>query len=167
MLSKRRMSSLRMQWMRIRDTDIEWLLSTPTARSSLLTLHLPGSEVTDASAERIAQRCVRLQDLDVSLSRIGAKGVEALSSLHRLNALDLSCLEGVQETSLLQVATKCTELKQLGLNRVEACTDGFLMHVTSTCKNLRELSLVSCTHVTQSAVEEILVNSMVDTLNFR
>ena len=167
MMSGRTLSRLMLQWLPVNDADIQDLTFHPNAGQSLTCLHLSGSEVSDKSAQLMAAHFQNLRELDVSLSRIGGKGVEALSSLAALEALDLSCLEGVEEASLLQLAARCSNLARLGMNRLGACTDGFLMNTVSSCKSLRELSIVCCPHVTQAAVEDILLNPAVQRLDFR
>eukprot|EP01116_Phalansterium_solitarium_P018237 TRINITY_DN4768_c0_g1_i2.p1 TRINITY_DN4768_c0_g1~~TRINITY_DN4768_c0_g1_i2.p1 ORF type:complete len:1097 (-),score=201.58 TRINITY_DN4768_c0_g1_i2:86-3376(-) len=110
--------------------------------------------LTDASAEAIAKHCQKLEELDVTGSKVGDAGVCALvAGCPSLSKLRLgSC--PITDAALPKIAT-LEKLEHLYLKNCIAITDPGLLCLTS-CQRLRYLSLKHIRGLTDQTAVELL-----------
>eukprot|EP00299_Pterocystis_sp_00344_P018321 c9151_g1_i1.p1 GENE.c9151_g1_i1~~c9151_g1_i1.p1 ORF type:complete len:556 (-),score=72.28 c9151_g1_i1:79-1746(-) len=150
--------------------------------SSLKTLCLEESPITDISLDWLAENCFKLECLSIRWSHfITDVGVQAITKhctqLHSidfsgccsnvtnvalfdiarnltttLRILDMSWCAGVTDIGVTVLAMNCPNIKILRLSMCRRVTDEGVMHLARNCHELEELSLAGCRHVGDKSV---------------
>lgn len=127
---------------------------------SLESVDIRGSHnITDDGLAAVAEYCVKLQKLDLSICRqvTGRTLRPLLEDPKRAQLLTkvFICCSKMDSDVLNLIAENCCNLEKIDASGVEAVTDQFLVTIATHCHNLKLLGLKGCKQVTDFGLCEI------------
>jgi hypothetical protein len=100
-------------------------------------------DVSDEALVETAQGCPDLQEFDMlTCSRVTDTGVLALAENGKLVSLAVAHSTEITDTSLVEVAKQCANLRSLYISRCSNVTDVTLLHFGANCAYLQSLTVV-------------------------
>ncbi len=133
----------------------ELILALMAYCPSMRSIELWYGDVTDAAGAAMVRMYPGLVELRLSNLRLTDDALRAIAQhLPKLHRLDLDESPGISDAGVIELAQKCTALKDLNLCGT-SITDAAITAIATNCGDLEELVLQNCENLTDAALRVV------------
>ncbi|PKA64853.1 F-box/LRR-repeat protein 3 [Apostasia shenzhenica] len=136
--------------------------------ASLISLKMESCSLVSKEAFcLVGERCLLLEELDITDNDIDNQGLKAISNCHNLTILKMGLCLSVDDEGIVHIGKGCPKLEELDLYRSIGITDTAIMAIAQGCPMLKSINLAYCTEVTDNALRSLSKCSKLNTLEIR
>ncbi|KAF7145150.1 hypothetical protein RHSIM_Rhsim04G0124000 [Rhododendron simsii] len=115
----------------------------------------------------IGQRCLLLEELDLTDNEIDDEGLKSISRCSKLSSLKLGICLNITDKGLAHIGMCCSKLMELDLYRSAGITDSGILAVAGGCPGLEMINTSYCQDITDSSLISLSKCSKLNTLESR
>ncbi|KAK6943214.1 Leucine-rich repeat [Dillenia turbinata] len=115
----------------------------------------------------IGQRCLLLEELDLTDNEIDDEGLKSISRCSKLSTLKLGICLNITEEGLSHVGLCCTKLVELDLYRSVGISDVGILAIARGCPGLEIINVAYCGKVTDHSLMSLAKCPRLNTLEIR
>ncbi|KAG5552865.1 hypothetical protein RHGRI_010839 [Rhododendron griersonianum] len=115
----------------------------------------------------IGQRCLLLEELDLTDNEIDDEGLKSISRCSKLSSLKLGICLNITDKGLAHIGMCCSKLMELDLYRSAGITDSGILTVAGGCPGLEMINTSYCQDITNSSLISLSKCSKLNTLESR
>ncbi|GAB4833255.1 F-box/LRR-repeat protein 3 [Ancistrocladus abbreviatus] len=115
----------------------------------------------------IGQRCLLLEELDLTDNEVDDEGLKSISRCSKLRSLKLGICLNITDEGLTYVGMKCSKLVELDLYRSAEVTDSGILAIAHGCPVLEMINMSYCKEVADGSLIALSKCSKLNTLECR
>ncbi|GMH26370.1 hypothetical protein Nepgr_028213 [Nepenthes gracilis] len=115
----------------------------------------------------IGQRCLLLEELDLTDNEVDNEGLESISRCSKLACLKLGICLNITDDGLAHVGMRCPKLVELDLYRSVRITDSGILAIATGCPGLEIANMSYCNEITDRSLIALSKCSKLKTLECR
>ncbi|KAI4356092.1 hypothetical protein L6164_000139 [Bauhinia variegata] len=148
-------------------TDVS-ISSIANSCTSLTSLRMESCSLVPREAfVLIGQRCLYLEELDLTDNELDDEGLKSISQCSRLSSLKLGICLNITDGVLAYIGMGCSKLKELDLYRSTGITDSGITAIARGCPGLEMINVSYCTTITNGSLISLSKCSNLKTLEIR
>ncbi|GAB4856281.1 hypothetical protein Ancab_014209 [Ancistrocladus abbreviatus] len=148
-------------------TDVA-IAYTTSSCTSLTSLRMESCSLVPREAfVLIGQRCLLLEELDLTDTEVDDEGLNSISRCSKLKSLKLGICLNISDEGLTYVGLKCSKLIELDLYRSAGVTNAGILAVANGCPYLQMINISYCKEVADGSLTALSRCSKLNTLECR